>query len=245
VPPRQASCRLRRRPSSSRTDGRLPRRKCALAAIGVHAPRELITVPLLMTTATRQQIAAIARLNDVETVYLHSERWVLVQGRRRQSGRQGWRGRARYLRGRGDRREPAAARQHRGRTRVGRRDAHACGLRLIRGLAVPLPGEGAREGRATRQGRARLEQPHDRHQRCKDGEADGDLESRARFRHLHLWGQGPVCAVAFSTSLDNSYEIAEFDAEAGKSYTISIARKPTTANEDVWYGIAWMVHPRA
>jgi hypothetical protein len=51
--------------------------------------------------------------------------------------------------------------------------------------------------------------------------------------------------VAFSASLDNSYEIAEFDAEAGKSYTISIARKPTTANEDVWYGIAWMVHPRA
>jgi len=52
------------------------RARRALEAIGVHVPRELITVPLLMTTATRQQIAAITRLDDVETIYLHSERWV-------------------------------------------------------------------------------------------------------------------------------------------------------------------------
>ncbi len=44
------------------------RARRALAAIGVHPPRELITVPLLMTTATRQQIAAIARLDDIETI---------------------------------------------------------------------------------------------------------------------------------------------------------------------------------
>ena len=51
--------------------------------------------------------------------------------------------------------------------------------------------------------------------------------------------------VAESASVDNSYEIAEFDAKAGKSLTIHISRQPGTANEDVYYGIAWMVHPRA
>lgn len=46
-------------------------------------------------------------------------------------------------------------------------------------------------------------------------------------------------------SVDNSYEIAEFDAKPGKTYTIFIARNPSTSNEDVSYGIAWMVHARA
>jgi hypothetical protein len=60
---------------------------------------------------------------------------------------------------------------------------------------------------------------------------------------IHIYGDGRLVAV--SASIDNSYEIAEFDAKVGKSYTIFIARETTTANEDVSYGIAWMVHPRA
>ncbi len=43
--------------------------------------------------------------------------------------------------------------------------------------------------------------------------------------------------VAFSSSFDNSYEIAEFDAKAGETYEVSIRRWSGT--DDVWYGIAW------
>ncbi|HEV7395457.1 MAG TPA: S8/S53 family peptidase, partial [Pyrinomonadaceae bacterium] len=60
---------------------------------------------------------------------------------------------------------------------------------------------------------------------------------------LYIWGEGHV--VAYSASVDNSYEIAEFDAKPGKTYTVFIARNPSTSIEDVHYGIAWMVHPRA
>lgn len=45
--------------------------------------------------------------------------------------------------------------------------------------------------------------------------------------------------VGYSGSWDNSYEIAEFDARAGETYTIKIRRWSGTA--DVWYGIAWTV----
>ena len=43
--------------------------------------------------------------------------------------------------------------------------------------------------------------------------------------------------VAFSSSFDNSYEIAEFDAKAGETYDVSIRRWSGT--DDVWFGIAW------
>jgi Subtilase family len=46
--------------------------------------------------------------------------------------------------------------------------------------------------------------------------------------------------VGYSGSWDNSYEIAEFAARAGETYTIKIRRWSGTA--DVWYGIAWTVH---
>lgn len=45
--------------------------------------------------------------------------------------------------------------------------------------------------------------------------------------------------VGYSGSWDNSYEIAEFDARAGETYTIKIRRWSGSA--DVWYGIAWTV----
>jgi hypothetical protein len=45
--------------------------------------------------------------------------------------------------------------------------------------------------------------------------------------------------VGYSGSWDSSYEIAEFDARAGETYTIKIRRWSGTA--DVWYGIAWTV----
>jgi hypothetical protein len=45
--------------------------------------------------------------------------------------------------------------------------------------------------------------------------------------------------VGYSGSWDNSYEIAEFDARRGETYTIKIRRWSGTA--DVWYGIAWTV----
>jgi hypothetical protein len=45
--------------------------------------------------------------------------------------------------------------------------------------------------------------------------------------------------VGYSGSWDNSYEIAEFSARAGETYTIKIRRWSGT--EDVWYGIAWTV----
>jgi hypothetical protein len=45
--------------------------------------------------------------------------------------------------------------------------------------------------------------------------------------------------VGYSGSWDNSYEIAEFAARAGETYTIKIRRWSGTA--DVWYGIAWTV----
>ena len=43
--------------------------------------------------------------------------------------------------------------------------------------------------------------------------------------------------VGYSGSWDNSYEIAEFRATPGETYTIKIRRWSGT--EDVWYGIAW------
>jgi hypothetical protein len=45
--------------------------------------------------------------------------------------------------------------------------------------------------------------------------------------------------VGYSGSWDNSYEVAEFDARAGQTYTIKIRRWSGTA--DVWYGLAWTV----
>jgi Subtilase family len=45
--------------------------------------------------------------------------------------------------------------------------------------------------------------------------------------------------VGYSGSWDNSYEIAEFAAHRGETYTIKIRRWSGTA--DVWYGIAWTV----
>jgi hypothetical protein len=45
--------------------------------------------------------------------------------------------------------------------------------------------------------------------------------------------------VGYSGSWDNSYEIAEFAARRGETYTIKIRRWSGTA--DVWYGIAWTV----
>jgi hypothetical protein len=45
--------------------------------------------------------------------------------------------------------------------------------------------------------------------------------------------------VGYSGSWDNSYEIAEFAARAGETYTIKIRRWSGTA--DVWYGVAWTV----
>ena len=45
--------------------------------------------------------------------------------------------------------------------------------------------------------------------------------------------------VGYSGSWDNSYEIAEFSAQRGQTYTIKIRRWSGTA--DVWYGIAWTV----
>lgn len=45
--------------------------------------------------------------------------------------------------------------------------------------------------------------------------------------------------VGYSGSWDNSYEIAEFAARAGETYTIKIRRWSGSA--DVWYGLAWTV----
>jgi hypothetical protein len=45
--------------------------------------------------------------------------------------------------------------------------------------------------------------------------------------------------VGYSGSWDNSYEIAEFVARAGETYTIKIRRWSGTA--DVWFGVAWTV----
>lgn len=45
--------------------------------------------------------------------------------------------------------------------------------------------------------------------------------------------------VGYSGSWDNSYEIAEFAARPGETYTIKIRRWSGSA--DVWYGIAWTV----
>ena len=43
--------------------------------------------------------------------------------------------------------------------------------------------------------------------------------------------------VGYSGSFDNSYEIAEFPARGGETYTIKIRRWSGT--DDVWYGVAW------
>ena len=45
--------------------------------------------------------------------------------------------------------------------------------------------------------------------------------------------------VGYSGSWDNSYEIAEFPANRGETYTIKIRRWSGT--DDVWYGLAWTV----
>jgi Subtilase family len=43
--------------------------------------------------------------------------------------------------------------------------------------------------------------------------------------------------VGYSGSYDNSYEIAEFRARPGETYTIKIRR--WSGSDDVWYGVAW------
>ncbi len=45
--------------------------------------------------------------------------------------------------------------------------------------------------------------------------------------------------VGYSGSWDNSYEVAEFSATPGATYTIKIRRWSGT--DDVWYGVAWNV----
>jgi N-acetyl-anhydromuramyl-L-alanine amidase AmpD len=45
--------------------------------------------------------------------------------------------------------------------------------------------------------------------------------------------------VAASGSYDNSYEIAEFEGQPGRSYTIVIRRALTAPAERTWYGVAW------
>lgn len=45
--------------------------------------------------------------------------------------------------------------------------------------------------------------------------------------------------VGYSGSWDNSYEIAEFAARAGQTYTIRIRR--WSGSNDVWFGLAWTV----
>jgi hypothetical protein len=49
--------------------------------------------------------------------------------------------------------------------------------------------------------------------------------------------------VGYSGSWDNSYEVAEFAARAGETYTIKIRR--WSGDADVWYGIAWTVQGTA
>ena len=46
--------------------------------------------------------------------------------------------------------------------------------------------------------------------------------------------------VDYSGSWDNSYEIAEFSAQRGKTYTIKIRRWSGT--DSTWFGIAWTVY---
>ncbi len=45
--------------------------------------------------------------------------------------------------------------------------------------------------------------------------------------------------VATSASWDNSYEIAEFAAQAGQTYEIRVRR--FSGSDDVWYGVAWQL----
>jgi hypothetical protein len=45
--------------------------------------------------------------------------------------------------------------------------------------------------------------------------------------------------VGYSGSWDNSYEIAEFSARRGATYTIKIRRWSGT--DDTWYGVAWTI----
>jgi hypothetical protein len=106
---------------------------------------------------------------------------------------------------------------------------------------VKVPAKGARHVKVALAWNSRTTDTRD----AKTGKRMGTSNLVHDFDIFIYGDRDPYVPMAFSASLDNSYEIAEFDAEAGKSYTISIARKPTTANEDVWYGIAWMVHPRA
>ncbi|MEK8020242.1 MAG: S8 family serine peptidase [Candidatus Parabeggiatoa sp.] len=47
--------------------------------------------------------------------------------------------------------------------------------------------------------------------------------------------------VASSASLDNSYEIAEFNGVAGRTYTVKL-RRWSGAGESTYYGLAWSVH---
>lgn len=46
--------------------------------------------------------------------------------------------------------------------------------------------------------------------------------------------------VAWSSSWDNSYEIAEFDADPGRTYTARI--REWSGSGGSWYGLAWTVH---
>ena len=45
--------------------------------------------------------------------------------------------------------------------------------------------------------------------------------------------------VAYSVSWDNSYEIVDFDAKAGETYTIRVHRWSAKPNAWSWFGIAW------
>jgi hypothetical protein len=55
---------------------------------------------------------------------------------------------------------------------------------------------------------------------------------------LNIYDAGGTL-VGYSGSWDNSYEIAEFSAQRGQTYTIKIRRWSGT--DDTWFGIAWTV----
>jgi hypothetical protein len=50
--------------------------------------------------------------------------------------------------------------------------------------------------------------------------------------------------VAYSLSWDNSYEVVDFDAEAGETYTVKIHRWSSRPGAWTWFGVAWNVQSR-
>ncbi len=101
---------------------------------------------------------------------------------------------------------------------------------------VQVPASGARRLKAALAWNSKVKYTSDASQpggvRVTESKLTVDLD-------LYVYRAGSSVLEAQSSTFDSSFEIVEFDAQAGASYDIKIKR--FSGNDWVWYGLAWTV----